>query len=55
MGNFSKNSDKLSYLHLLKPSGVAEKLVITSWFQQRKLTEYEKPVGWIEALQFEGD
>ena len=53
MGNFSKNPDKLSYAYLLTPTGVAEKAVLTRRFLQRKMTEYEKLRGEIEALQLE--
>ena len=51
MGNFSKNPDKLSYAYLLTPTGVAEKAVLTRRFLQRKMAEYEKLRGEIEALQ----
>ena len=53
MGNFSKNPDKLSYAYLLTPTGVAEKAVLTRRFLQRKMAEYEKLRGEIEALQLE--
>ena len=53
MGNFSKNPDKLSYAYLLTPTGVAEKAALTKRFLQRKMTEYEKLRGEIEALQRE--
>ena len=55
MGNFSRNPDKLSYVYLLTPTGVAEKAVLTRRFLQRKMTEYEKLRGEIEALQREAD
>ena len=55
MGNFSKNPDKLSYAYLLTPTGVAEKAVLTRRFLQRKMTEYEKLRGEIEALQREAN
>ena len=55
MGNFSKNPDKLSYAYLLTPTGVAEKAVLTRRFLQRKMAEYEKLRGEIEALQREAD
>ena len=51
MGNFSKNPDKLSYAYLLTPTGVAEKAALTRRFLQRKMAEYEKLRGEIEALQ----
>jgi len=53
MGNFSKNPDKLSYAYLLKPTGVAEKAVLTRGFLQRKMAEYEKLRGEIEGLELE--
>ena len=55
MGNFSKNPNKLSYVYLLTPTGVAEKAVLTRRFLQRKMAEYEKLRGEIEALQREAD
>jgi len=55
LGNFSKNPDKLSYAYLLTPTGVAEKAVLTRRFLQRKMAEYEKLRGEIEALQLEAD
>ncbi len=55
MGNFSKNPDKLSYAYLLTPTGVAEKAALTKRFLQRKMPEYEKLRGEIEALQLEAD
>lgn len=53
MGNFSKNPEKLSYAYLLTPTGVAEKAVLTRRFLHRKMAEYEKLRGEIEALQLE--
>ena len=53
MGNFSKNSDKLSYAYLLTPTGVTEKAALTRRFLHRKMAEYEKLRGEIEALQLE--
>ncbi len=55
IGNFSKNPDKLSYAYLLTPTGVAEKAALTRRFLQRKMTEYEKLRGEIEALQLEAE
>lgn len=55
MGNFSRNSDKLSYANLLTPTGVAEKAALTRRFLQRKMAEYEKLREEIEALQLEAD
>jgi hypothetical protein len=55
MGNFSKNPDKLSYAYLITPTGLSEKAVLTQRFLQRKMAEYEKLQGEIEALQLEAD
>lgn len=55
MGNISKNPDKLSYAYLLTPTGVVEKAVLTLRFLQRKMAEYEKLRGEIQALQREGN
>ena len=55
MGNFSKNPNKLGYAYLLTPTCVAEKAALTKRFLQRKMAEYEKLRGEIEALQREAD
>lgn len=55
MGNFSKNPNKLGYAYLLTPIGMAEKAALTKRFLQRKMAEYEKLRGEIEALQLEAD
>jgi len=55
MGNFSKNPNKLAYAYLLTPTGVAEKAALTRRFLQRKMAEYEKLRGEIEALQLEAE
>ena len=55
MGNFSHNPNKLGYAYLLTPTGVAEKAALTRRFLQRKMAEYEKLRGEIEALQLEAD
>jgi EPS-associated MarR family transcriptional regulator len=55
MSNFSKNPSKLGYAYLLTPTGVAEKAALTKRFLQRKMAEYEKLRGEIEALQLEAD
>jgi len=53
MDNFSKNPNKLSYAYLLTPTGVAEKALLTRRFLQRKMAEYEKLRGEIEALKLD--
>ena len=54
-GNFGKNPDKLSYAYLLTPTGVAETAVLTRRFLQRKMAEYEKLRGEIEALRLKDE
>ena len=51
--NFSKNPNKLGYLYLLTPMGIAAKTTLTARFLQRKLTEYEKLKVEIEILEAE--
>jgi EPS-associated MarR family transcriptional regulator len=40
-GNFSKNTDKLQYIYILTPLGLAQKITLTSQFLKRKEAEYE--------------
>ena len=39
--NFSSSNNKLGYVYLLTPAGVAEKASLTTRFLQRKMQEYE--------------
>ena len=41
-GNFSQNPNKLQYMHLLTPKGIAQKLSLTAHFLQRKEREFEE-------------
>lgn len=54
-GNFRKSGNKVAYLYLLTPRGVAEKASLTTAFLGRKLEEYEVLMQEIEALQGEVD
>lgn len=51
--NFQKNPNKLGYLYLLTPMGIAAKTTLTARFLQRKLNEYEKLKAEIEILKAE--
>ena len=51
--NFTASRHKLGYLHVLTPSGVAERAALTQRFLQRKLAEYALISAEIEALQRE--
>jgi EPS-associated MarR family transcriptional regulator len=50
-GNFSKNPNKLVYLYLLTPNGIAEKAKLTAGFLNRKMLEYHALKKEIEAIQ----
>jgi EPS-associated MarR family transcriptional regulator len=51
--NFSESNNKLGYAYLLTPSGIAEKVSLTSRFLQRKTQEYEDMKAEIESLRSE--
>ena len=51
--NFQSNPNKLGYLYLLTPAGVAAKTQLTARFLKRKLTEYENLKAEIETLKAE--
>lgn len=53
--NFSESNNKLGYAYLLTPSGISEKVTLTSRFLQRKLQEYEHMKAEIESLRSELD
>jgi EPS-associated MarR family transcriptional regulator len=53
--DFSVSNNKFGYAYLLTPSGVAEKVTLTSRFLQRKLQEYEDMKAEIESLRSELD
>ena len=40
--NFSKNKNKVRYLYLLTPKGIAEKTDLTIKFMKLKMKEYEE-------------
>jgi EPS-associated MarR family transcriptional regulator len=52
-GNFSKNPNKLQYLHVLTPKGLRQKLSLTIYFLERKQAEYEHLKKEIALLQAE--
>ena len=39
--NFTKNPNKLNYIYVLTPKGIAEKAKLTINFMKRKMQEYE--------------
>ena len=40
--NFGKNPNKINYLYILTPKGVAEKTKLTLNFMKRKMKEYDE-------------
>ena len=53
MQNFSNSKNKLGYMYLLTPAGLAEKAVLTSRFLNRKMYEYEELKKEINLVQKE--
>lgn len=51
--NFRKSDNKMGYIYLLTPKGIAQKAAITRRFLERKKSEYERLVLEIEALEIE--
>jgi MarR family transcriptional regulator, temperature-dependent positive regulator of motility len=49
--NFRKSGNKLGYLYLLTPEGIAEKTLLTEAFLRRKMAEYEALREEIEAVR----
>jgi len=54
-GNFSQNPNKIQYMHLLTPKGVAQNLQLTTHFLQRKEREFEELRREIARLRAELD
>lgn len=52
-GNFSQNPNKLSYMHILTPQGIGQKLRLTAHFLKRKEAEYDNLQTEIRALRQE--
>tara|TARA_X000000368_G_C22783864_1_gene602775 strand:- start:280 stop:582 length:303 start_codon:yes stop_codon:yes gene_type:complete len=42
IANFKKNPNKINYIYILTPKGVAEKTKLTLSFMKRKFKEYEE-------------
>ena len=53
MQNFSQSKNKLRYVYLLTPAGVAEKSKLTAEFLRRKVAEYEVLQREIDELKSE--
>ena len=46
--NFAKNPNKLNYIYVLTPKGIAEKTKFTLNFMKRKMKEYDELKGELE-------
>ena len=55
MQNFSQSKNKLGYVYLLTPTGIAEKAALTGSFLKRKMDEYEALKAEIAALSSDTD
>ena len=55
LDNFQRSKNKLGYVYLLTPKGMAEKAAITVRFLARKQDEYKRLEREIEALKSEID
>lgn len=53
VGNFMHSDNKLAYIYLLTPKGVADKLAITKRFLVRKRQEFELMKTELEELERE--
>ena len=42
MNNFKKNKNKMKYIYILTPGGIAEKTKLTVNFMMRKMQEYDE-------------
>ena len=48
--NFKKNPNKINYIYVLTPKGIAEKSTLTLNFMKRKLQEYEELKKEMQSL-----
>ena len=46
--NFRKNPNKINYIYILTPKGVAEKTKLTINFMKRKMNEYDELKSEVE-------
>ena len=53
MQNFQNSKNKFKYVYLLTPHGIAERVMLTSRFLQRKMEEYEALKAEIKRLRAE--
>lgn len=53
IANFRASANKLRYVYVLTPSGIAQRAALTHRYLQRKLAEYDHLKAQIEALKRE--
>ena len=53
LSNFKRSDNKLGYIYLLTPEGIAEKSILAQNFLSRKLKEYNRLKEEIEILKNE--
>lgn len=46
--NFKSNKNKINYIYILTPKGIAKKSLLTVNFMRRKMREYEELKGELE-------
>lgn len=51
--NFQRSTNKLSYVYVLTPKGIEEKVAVTYEFLRRKIEEYATLIAEIERLKRE--
>jgi len=51
MQNFQKNPNKLNYIYIITPKGIAEKTKLTIAFMKRKMNEYDELKKEIESQE----
>ena len=52
--NFKKNPNKLNYIYVITPKGIAEKAKLTINFMKMKMKEYENLKEELEKINKEG-
>ena len=52
--NFTKNPNKLNYIYVITPKGIAEKAKLTINFMKMKMKEYENLKEELEKINKEG-
>ena len=49
MENFKNNKNKINYIYILTPKGIAKKSLLTVNFMKRKMKEYEELKNELES------